>query len=57
MNIYDRAKDVNDLLALDNGLSSWEIQFLDSVSKQLDAKRPLSSKQHSIIDRLVEEKL
>ncbi len=33
-------------------VTSWEGEFLDSVLKQLEAKRPLTQKQIDVIHRM-----
>ena len=42
---------VNDLLNLEDGLSSWEIDFLDSLNTNFK-NQELSDKQQQVLDRL-----
>ena len=45
-----------DLLTLDDGLSDWEVDFLDDMWRRKATERPFTPKQeskvHSIWDRL-----
>ena len=42
--------------AIEQGLSDWEMGFIDSVSIQHEFKGYLSEKQWSIVNRILEEK-
>ncbi len=43
---------VKELDAMEVDVTSWEGEFLDSVLKQLEAKRPLTQKQIDVIHRM-----
>lgn len=44
---------LNDIEA---GLTGWELDFLESVTKQVDAGRSLSPRQREIAERIYDEK-
>ena len=48
---------VDRLCAIEDGLSEWEVEFVDSVAKWVnDQKRMLSDKQRAICERILPEK-
>lgn len=46
---------VSDLLDIDEGLSEWEIDFAESVVKQLEDGRQLTEKQKSKLDQILDK--
>lgn len=42
------------LCAIDGGLTAWEIDFAESVSRQVEAGRALTEKQRETADRILE---
>jgi hypothetical protein len=46
---------LNDLLELESGLTMWEVEFIESLSKKCE--RPLSAKQRALLVRLWEDKV
>jgi hypothetical protein len=52
----DRAL-VDELCAIDEGLSEWEMNFADSISKQvIDGMQVLSDKQRAVAERILTQK-
>jgi len=49
--------DLEELDANGNGLTEWEINFVESLTKQLQRGGYLSVKQREILDRIRDEKL
>jgi hypothetical protein len=47
---------VDDLLELESGLSEWEMEFVESLSR-LDHDIPLSPRQKVKLEQIVEERL
>ena len=47
-------KMIADCEARESRLTEWEVGFLDSISAQLAAERPLSVKQTDTLDRIWE---
>jgi len=48
---------VDALCAIEDGLNEWEMEFVDSISKQvIDGKKVLSDKQRAIAERILTEK-
>ncbi len=45
------------LLELDEGLTDWEVKFVDSIDKQRRAGRALSPGQAATLERIGEERL
>lgn len=43
---------VKELDGMEVDVTSWESEFLDSILKQLEAKRPLTQKQIDIVHRM-----
>jgi hypothetical protein len=43
---------VRELDGMEADVTSWESEFLDSVLKQLEAKRPLTQRQIDIVHRM-----
>jgi hypothetical protein len=43
------------LCAIDGGLTAWEIDFVESITRQVEAGRCLSEKQRELADRLLEK--
>lgn len=50
----DERKMCRDMLALNEGLTEWEIQFLESIDKQLESGRSLSQKQSDALRQIWE---
>ena len=44
------------LADVDSGLSSWEVEFVDSIRKQVKTGRSLSKKQREIAERIARDK-
>jgi len=44
--------ELDDLLALEGGLTAWEIDFVDSVNKAVEAGNNLSPKQQAVIHKI-----
>ena len=44
---------VKELDHADVDVTSWEASFLDSILKQLEAKRPLTPKQLDVVQRMI----
>lgn len=42
------------LCAIDGGLTAWEIDFVESVTAQVEAGRELTEKQRDLAERLLE---
>lgn len=50
---YDRGL-VEDLCAIESGLTEWEVAFVESVAKQvIDRRRPLTDKQRATGERIL----
>lgn len=45
---------VKELDHADVDVTAWEAEFLDSVLKQLEAKRPLTPKQLEIVQKMIQ---
>jgi hypothetical protein len=45
---------LNNILNIEEGLTDWEIQFIESLNKSRE--EPLSEKQDKILTRIYEEK-
>ena len=43
---------VRELCDIDSGLSAWEVEFTESVAKQVES-RPLSDKQREVVERIL----
>lgn len=43
---------INDCRKRDTKISSWEADFLDSISERLDDNRPLTAKQVETLDNI-----
>lgn len=43
------------LCAIDGGLTAWEIDFVESITAQVEAGRALTEKQRDLADRLLEK--
>ena len=41
-----------DLLALEGGLTAWEIDFLDSINRAVEAGNRLSPKQEAVLHKI-----
>jgi hypothetical protein len=41
-----------DMLNLDDGLTPWEIEFLESIDRQLEAGRTLTAKQAATLEKI-----
>lgn len=50
------AKLVDDLCAIESGLSDWEVGFVESLAKQIEVGRKLSDKQRAKAEKILEEK-
>lgn len=48
---------VGDLLELEEGLTEWEIDFLESLSSQLEEGRTLTERQKEVLDRVYEDRV
>lgn len=49
--------DVEALCNIDEGLSTWETQFVESIAMQvLDRGNTLSPKQREVVDRILERR-
>lgn len=44
------------LLALDEGLTEWEVEFIDKLDKQLLRGLSLSARQRNSVDDIVRER-
>jgi len=44
--------EVADLLALDEGLTPWEVEFTESIDRRLSGGRDLSEKQIALVHKL-----
>ncbi len=47
---------VEDIEQRGHGLTSWELQFVESISDQLTQGRPLTERQAEILDKIADEK-
>ncbi len=47
---------VDDLLDIDQGLTDWEVNFAESVSRQFDERGTLSQKQLATVEKILAEK-
>ena len=45
---------VKALLDVEEGLTGWELDFADSIAKQVEAGRELSDKQREKIEQILE---
>lgn len=43
------------LCAIDGGLTAWEVDFVESITAQVEAGRCLTEKQRDLADRLLEK--
>jgi len=48
----DDRKKCREMLALEDGLSRWEIDFLESIDRQLETGRTLTPRQAEILDKI-----
>lgn len=56
MSLADDARDVRKALAIEDGLSDWEVNFLESIgARVLDDHRALTEKQREVLDGILEE--
>lgn len=47
-------KELTDSLCeIDRGLSDWEVDFVESLAKQVESNRKLSDKQRTIAERIL----
>lgn len=54
----EQRNDVRDLLNLEDGLSKWDIEFLDSLERtRWEDDKPLSPKQAACLQKIVTRKL
>lgn len=53
--LYDDIQLVRELEGIESGLTAWEMEFIESVSRQVE-HRPLSDRQREICERIAEEK-
>jgi hypothetical protein len=44
---------VDTLCEIDRGLSDWEVDFVESIAKQVEQHRSLSEKQRAIANRIM----
>lgn len=51
----EQMKQCREMLALEDGLTQWEIQFLDDIYRLLEQGRALSPKQASTLQKIWEE--
>jgi len=42
------------LCEIDGGLSAWEVDFIESITRQVEAGRELTEKQRDLADKLLE---
>lgn len=48
---------VQALCAIEDGLTAWEVEFVESVAAQvIDERRPLTERQRETAERILEEK-
>ena len=48
------ARDVKALLAVEEGLSEWEVSFAESLGRQVCGdRRPLTARQREVLDRIL----
>ena len=45
----DWRDELDDLLALESGLTDWEVGFIDSIDLRRDLDRPMSTKQIAMV--------
>jgi hypothetical protein len=45
---------VSDLCEVDEGLSTWELDFVESLAEQRDAGRPMSDRQRAKATEILE---
>lgn len=43
------------LCAIEGGLTAWELDFVESITEQVEAGRGLSEKQRGIADKILEK--
>ncbi len=46
---------VESLCEIDGGLTGWEVDFVESVSAQVEAGRAMSEKQREIAEKILEK--
>lgn len=51
--LFDDQALVRELEAIDGGLSAWEVEFIESISRQVET-RPLSERQRATAERIAE---
>lgn len=55
---YDKAKEqVEALCELEDGLSDWEMKFVDDIANRIKSNQPLSQKQMDKIDSIHSDKI
>lgn len=47
---------VDDLLAIDHGLTTWELDFIESIDTWLAEHGSLTEKQREVAERIYKEK-
>ena len=55
--IYKQQKKLDRIFELESGLSTWEMDFCESIATRLEEGKELTDKQDEILTRIYDEKV